>query len=130
MFRLKRTVTPASLAANRRAALKSTTTRGKSRSFLNALRTGRRSKTIDLLWQIMAERPLFGVIEMARRMMIPTLSPPGHFHAEPVPGQRRHYDRTRSGRHSVSDGPSLWEEAKHKGEGRKKSCREKKAVEA
>jgi hypothetical protein len=74
MFRLKRTVTPARLAANRRAALKSTgprTARGKSRSSLNALRSGKRSKTIDLLWQIMAEAPRSGVIEMARRMMTP-----------------------------------------------------------
>ena len=69
MFRLKRRVTPACLAANRRAALKSTgpwMARGKERSLLNAHRTGGRSKTIDLLRKIMAEAPACGVIRMAR----------------------------------------------------------------
>ena len=68
MFRRKRRVTPARLAVNRRAALKSTgpgMARGKERSSLNALRTGGRSKTIDLLRKIMAEAPACGVIRMA-----------------------------------------------------------------
>jgi len=74
MPRLKRTVTPARLAANRRAALLSTgprTARGKQRSSLNALRMGRRSQTIDLLWNILANAPPFGVLRVARQLMTP-----------------------------------------------------------
>jgi hypothetical protein len=74
MPRLKRTVTPARLAANRRAALKSTgprTVRGKQRSSLNALQMGRRSKTIELLWNIFANAPPFGVLRVARQLMTP-----------------------------------------------------------
>ena len=72
MSRLKRTVSPARLAANRRSARKSTgprTDAGKARSSLNALREGRRSETIKLLWKIIFEAPPCGVIKMARRMM-------------------------------------------------------------
>lgn len=71
---IKRTVTPARLAANRRNAAKSTgprTARGKARSSLNALRRGRRSKTIRLVWRIIMEAPPCGVIRMARELMTP-----------------------------------------------------------
>ena len=69
---LKRTVTPARLAANRRAARHSTgprTAGGKSRSSLNALRGGCRSKTIELLLQVLSEAPPGGVLRMARQKM-------------------------------------------------------------
>ena len=71
---LRRTVTPARLAANRRSALRSTgprTREGKSRSSLNALRRGGRSKTIDLLWDILYIAPPCKVITMARSRMTP-----------------------------------------------------------
>jgi hypothetical protein len=74
MPRLKRTVTPARLAANRRAALMSTgprTARGKQRSSLNALRMGRHSKTIKLLWNIFANAPPFRLLRVARQLMTP-----------------------------------------------------------
>jgi hypothetical protein len=74
MPKLRRTVTPARLAANRLAAIKSTgprTARGKQRSSLNALRSGRRSHTIKLLWQILMTAPPCGVIRMARQLMTP-----------------------------------------------------------
>jgi len=71
---LHRTVTPARLAANRRSALRSTgprTREGKSRSSLNAMRQGGRSKTIDLLWDILYAAPPCKVITMARNRMTP-----------------------------------------------------------
>jgi hypothetical protein len=74
MPRFKRTVTPARLAANRRAALMSTGPRtawGMQRSSLNALQLGRHSKTIELLWNILAEAPPFGVLRVARQLMTP-----------------------------------------------------------
>jgi hypothetical protein len=74
MSLLKRTVTPARLAANRRSALKSTgplTAAGKARSSLNALRHGGRSKTYELLWSILLQAPPCGVIRMARAYMSP-----------------------------------------------------------
>ena len=74
MALLKRTVTPARLAANRRSALKSTgprTAAGKSHSALNAMRRGRRSNTHSLLWQILDEAPVCGVRRMARARMTP-----------------------------------------------------------
>jgi hypothetical protein len=74
MPRLKRTVTPVRLAANRRAALGSTGPRtflGKQRSSLNALRMGRHSNTINLLWDILANAPPFGVLRVARELMTP-----------------------------------------------------------
>ncbi|HEY6289958.1 MAG TPA: hypothetical protein VI455_00125 [Terriglobia bacterium] len=77
-------LTPARLAANRRNALKSTgprTVAGRSRSSLNALREGGRSKTIDLLWSIIMYAPPCGVVKMARRMMTPARG----LYAEPVP---------------------------------------------
>ena len=84
MPKLKRTVTPARLAANRLAALKSTgprTLRGKQPSSLralrlnalrlNALRPGRHSNTIELLWKILANAPSFGLLQVARQLMTP-----------------------------------------------------------
>ena len=71
---LKRTVTPARLAANRRAALKSTgprTARGKAQSSLNALRSGGRSKTMTLLWEIVSEADAGCVVSLARELMTP-----------------------------------------------------------
>ena len=69
---VKRTVTPARLAANRRAARKSTgprTAEGKSRSSLNAFRDGCRSKTLDLLLRVLAEAAPGGVLRMASQKM-------------------------------------------------------------
>ena len=74
MALLKRRVTPARLAANRENARRSTgprTAAGKSRSALNALRTGARSKTMKLTWQVIAEAPVGGVRRMARQVMTP-----------------------------------------------------------
>src|SRR5215469_12485977 len=71
---VKQTVTPDRLAANRRAARKSTgprTAAGKSRSSLNALRGGCRSKTIELLLEVISEAPQGGVLRMARQKMTP-----------------------------------------------------------
>ena|SRR5215469_10604551 len=71
---VKQTVTPDRLAANRRAARKSTgprTAAGKSRSCLNALRGGCRSKTIELLLEVLSEAPPGGVLRMARQKMTP-----------------------------------------------------------
>jgi len=71
-IRLKRTVTAARLAANRRSALKSTgprTAAGKRRSSLNALRTGSRSKATALFWKVLMTAPFGEVLETADRMM-------------------------------------------------------------
>jgi hypothetical protein len=71
-IRLSRTVTAARLIANRRSALKSTgprTEAGKRRSSLNALRTGSRSKTTDLFWQVLMTAPFGEVLQTADRLM-------------------------------------------------------------
>jgi len=71
-IRLKRTVTAARLAANRRSALKSTgprTAAGMRRSSLNALRTGSRSKAVDLFWKVLMTAPFGEVFQTAERMM-------------------------------------------------------------
>jgi len=73
-WRQQHPVSPARLAANRRNALKSTgprTAAGKSRSSLNGLRQGRRSKTIKLLWKIILNAPPGQVVKTARRIMTP-----------------------------------------------------------
>lgn len=74
MALLKRTVTPARLEANRRAARRSTgprTAAGKLRSSLNAYRHGGRSRGMDLLWHILYAAPVGGVVRMARQVMTP-----------------------------------------------------------
>jgi hypothetical protein len=71
---LKRTVTPARLAANRRAARRSTgprTKAGKLRSSLNAYRHGGRSRAKRLVWYILETAPVGGVMRTARRIMTP-----------------------------------------------------------
>ena len=71
-MRLKRAVTAARLAANRRSALKSTGPRtpvGKRRSSLNALRKGSRSKATDLFRKVLMRAPFGEVLETADRMM-------------------------------------------------------------
>ena len=71
-FRLKRTVTAARLAANRRSALKSTgprTEAGKRRSSLNAMRGGGRSNAMDRFWKVLATAPVGEVLETADRLM-------------------------------------------------------------
>jgi hypothetical protein len=71
-IRLKRTVTAARLAANRRSALKSTGPRtevGKRHSILNALRTGSRSKANGLFWRVLMSAPVGEVLETAERLM-------------------------------------------------------------
>jgi len=74
MALLKRAVTSARLAANRRAARRSTgprTAAGKLRSSLNAYRHGGRSRGLDLLWHILYAAPVGGVVRMARQVMTP-----------------------------------------------------------
>jgi len=71
---LRRMVTAARLAANRRSALKSTgprTAAGKRRSSLNALRGGGRSTTFDLFWQVEMTAPPCALSQTAARMMTP-----------------------------------------------------------
>jgi hypothetical protein len=82
-MRLKRTVTPARLSANHRAALGSTgprTLRGKQRSSLNALPMGGHSNTINLLWDsyflppeganILGNAAPFGAVRVARLLRV------------------------------------------------------------
>jgi len=73
-WRQQQPVSSSRLAANRRNAQKSTgprTAAGKSRSSLNALRKGRRSQTIKLLWNIILNAPPGQVVKIARRIMTP-----------------------------------------------------------
>lgn len=71
---LKRTVTAARLAANRRAALKSTgprTALGKSRSSRNAFRHGSRSRTMRLFYQILLQAPPGYEFTLMRELLTP-----------------------------------------------------------
>jgi len=71
-IRLKRTVTPARLAANRRSALKSTgprTEAGKRRSSLNALGRGSGSRAMDRFWKVLMTAPVAEVLQTADWLM-------------------------------------------------------------
>jgi hypothetical protein len=71
-IRLKRAVTAARLAANRRSALKSAgprTATGKRRPSLNAMPTGRRSSTEKLFGEVLMTAPVGEVLQTAERLI-------------------------------------------------------------